>query len=297
VAVDADVVTRLHERAKAARWGVDETAFGRALEASARRMFEGDLPSARDLERGLRSLHLEDLALARACADGHEAAWEHLMTTCRPALYRAADSLDPAGGAREVADSLWAELYGVRGRAPGRSLLESFHGRSSLLTWLRSVLAQRHVDRFRERRRNRPLPEENTPGTLPAPDRQVEPERARWIALMRDALGHAVAALSPRDRMRLGCYYAQGLTLAEVGRISGEHEATVSRNLARTRAAIRTAVERYLADEGGLDGAEIDACFASVSADTGPLDLGEVVDGHAERKKPRSDRSQEEQVR
>ena len=43
--------------------------------------------------------------------------------------------------------------------------------------------------------------------------------------------------------MRLGCCYTQELTLAETGRILGEHEATVSSKLARTRTRIREHVE------------------------------------------------------
>ena len=53
--------------------------------------------------------------------------------------------------ARELADSLYAELYGLNGAggARGRALLDYFHGRSKLATWLRTVLAQRHVDALR----------------------------------------------------------------------------------------------------------------------------------------------------
>ena len=55
-----------------------------------------------------------------------------------------------------------------------------------------------------------------------------------------------MAQLDPRDRLRLGCYYAQQLTLAETGRLLKEHEATTSRQLARTRKDIREAVEQDL---------------------------------------------------
>jgi len=59
--------------------------------------------------------------------------------------------------AQELADSLFAELYGlVDGKRGERSLFRYFHGRSSLKTWLRAVLAQRHVDRLRESRRWNP---------------------------------------------------------------------------------------------------------------------------------------------
>ena len=79
------------------------------------------------------------------------------------------------------------------------------------------------------------------------------------------------------DRLRLGCYYVQELTLAETGRLLKESEATASRQLARTRRAIRADVERQLRGEAGLTGDQIDACFASVADDPGPLDLKKVI--------------------
>jgi DNA-directed RNA polymerase specialized sigma24 family protein len=125
------------------------------------------------------ALHVEDLALARRCAAGDENAWERFVLEYRPVLYRAADALDPSGGAREVADSLYAELYGLEVRGgERRSLLQYFHGRSSLATWLRAVLAQRYVDRIRAGRRFESLSDEvdaqpAAPQTAPAldPDR------------------------------------------------------------------------------------------------------------------------------
>jgi hypothetical protein len=107
-----------------------------------------------------------------------------------------------------------------------------------------------------------------------------------WQALVRNWLmGQA------KDRLRLGCYYAQGLTLAETGRILREHEATVSRQLARTRQAIRGDVERRLRDEAGLSDAQISECFAAVSADAGPIDLDRMLAMPADRKKTAPDRS------
>ena len=91
-----------------------------------------------------------DVELARRCAAGDETAWERFVLEYRPILYRAADALEPGGGARELADSLYGELYGLRERAGERqSLFRYFEGRSSLGTWLRAVLAQRYVDRVR----------------------------------------------------------------------------------------------------------------------------------------------------
>jgi RNA polymerase sigma-70 factor (ECF subfamily) len=299
VLIDTELVERLYRRAQAGRWRVPADRFERALEASAERAFAGQSAEnvePRELERYLSSLHLEDLALACACAAGDEQAWEHFVLEQRPLLYRAADTLAPGGGARDLADSLYADLFGLGEHAGERqSLFRYFHGRSSLTTWLRAVLAQRHVDRLRANRRMEPLPDDDSALVLPARTLQVEPDRDRYLGLIRHAIEHAVATLDARDRLRLACYYAQDLTLAQTGRVLGEHEATASRQLRRTRDAIKAAVERQLKAEAGLSRAEIAECFASVSEDAGPLDLRSLlgVGGPAEsgRKKSVSDRS------
>ena len=283
--IDAKLVERLYRQARAERWRVPIERFAEALERSAER--GGDL----------RERHLEDLALACACAAGDEAAWEHFVREHRPVLYRAADALDPGGGARDLADSLYGELF-------ERSLFRYFHGRSSLATWLRAVLAQRYVDRLRAGRRFEPLLEDDSGAAARGPAKagpyttglttglttELDEDRDRYLDLIQGTLQRAVATLPPRERLRLACYYAQGLTLAETGRLLGEHEATCSRQLARTRRTLRDGVERELRVKSGLNDAEIAECFASVSRDAGPLDLGQLL-GVEGRKESAADRS------
>src|SRR5205085_3179595 len=140
--------------------------------------------------------------------------------------------------------------------------------RSSLATWLRAVLSQRYVDRLREGRRLEALPDESMTAA-PAAARSSEAEHARFAIALRDALTATVAALAPRDRLRLGCYYAQDLTLAAIGRLLGEHEATVSRHLTRTRREIRRDVEARLRADHGLDEPAVAECLAAVIDDPG----------------------------
>lgn len=285
---------RVFEIAGAARWDLTPETFAEALEQSASKAFAGRAPSAAELDRYFDALHLPDLALACACAAGHEAAWDHFVMEFRPALNRAADAIDPSGGAREVADALHAELYGLKDSGGTRpSLFRYFHGRSSLSTWLRSLVAQRHIDRLRSGRRLDPLPDEGSPATIAARPADPDPDRPRFAAAMRAALGLAIAALDPKDRLRLGCYYAQEMTLAHIGTLTREHEATVSRQLARTRRSIREAVERRLCDDHGFGEREIAECFASMTADAGPMDLTEWLDPGG-RKKSGTDRSLQE---
>jgi RNA polymerase sigma factor (sigma-70 family) len=287
------LVARLYDRAKGADWDLPRERFAAALLASIQRAFPGVEPMSSELEQYIDALQLEDLALAAACAMGSEAAWDHFVAAYRPLLYRAADAIDPTGGARELADSLFAELFGLDERGGARrSLFRYFHGRSQLGTWLRAVLAQRNVDRLRTARRTDPLPDDA--GTIPGPPAPDEPghERAWFQSIVRRALASAIGKLEPRDRLRLGCYYGHGMTLAAIGRLLKEHEATVSRQLARARAAVRTSVEASLRTEHGMDDETVAEFLRSVVDDAGEMDLDELV-RPAERKKVAAVRSRE----
>jgi RNA polymerase sigma factor (sigma-70 family) len=169
-------------------------------------------------------------------------------------------------------------------------LFRHFHGRSSLATWLRAVLAQRHVDRFRASRRVVPLPDDQSPGAIAALPKPADPARPRYLALLERALTQALTGLDPRDRLRLGCYYAQGMTLAAIGKLVGEHEATVSRHLSRTRRIIRGEIERQLRLDG-LGDAEMAECFECVLDDAGPIDLTKMLASGDARKESDADRS------
>jgi|RhiMethySRZTD1v2_1073278.scaffolds.fasta_scaffold02143_6 RNA polymerase sigma-70 factor, ECF subfamily len=285
--IDSGLVKRLYQKANAARWGLTLDRFREVLESSIAHAAP-DATTGSRAGRLLASLHLEDLALAAACADGSDNAWEHFIREHRPTLYRAADAIDRTGGAREAADALYGELFGLTERdGERRSLFRYFHGRSSLPTWLRAVLAQRYVDGLRRARRLVALSDDEEPPATGNAE-PVDPDRHRFVALMRETIATATSRLEARDRLRLACYYAQGLTLVQIGRTLREHEATVSRHLARTRRLIRQDVEQQLRQKGMTE-KEISECFASVVEDAGPLDVREMLADS--RKKPNQERS------
>ncbi len=262
--VPPKVARRLYARAKAGRWSLAEKDFQAALDRSLSSGFRGQSPSPREIDKYLDSLRLEDLGLACACARGLKEAWEYFVRECRPVLLRAASSCAPPDVARELAISLYGDLFGLEERnGVRRSLFDYFHGRSSLAGWLRAVLAQRAVDRARENRRTEPLPDdEEAPGLVPAVDPgPPDLDRPRHLAMVRAALTTALAALEPRDRLRLALYYTQDLTLAAIGRVLGESEATASRKLERTRRDLRAAIESHLREVNRLSDVQVAACF------------------------------------
>ena len=85
------------------------------------------------------------------------------------------------------------------------------------------------------------------------------------------------------------------MTLAQTGRLLGEHEATVSRQLARARKAIRVAVERELR-AAGLSRQQISESFTEIAQDPGRLDVRRLLD-EPERKEETADRSNDQGVR
>ena len=277
--LDEDLVARLFQRANAVKWGLSRDGFSKALQRSLASHFRTAAPSAAERRQYLESLQLEELALAAACAEGQVAAWAYFIECFRPALRRAACAIagDQAGG--ELADGLYAELYGLEERdGQRRSLFLYFHGRSRLSTWLRAVLAQTHVDCARAGRRLRPLEEAPEPvASVDAVDPQTAAENARLAAITQHALLAALSAIDAPDRLRLSYYYLQRMTLAQIGRVLGEHEATVSRKLDRTRRDLRARVERMLREQHHLGDDQVAACFAAAVADTG-IDVMQGLD-------------------
>ena len=162
-------------------------------------------------------------------------------------------------------------------------------------TWLRAVLSQRWIDRVRAGRRSTPLPDDperlpESPETTRAASPDVEAGRFR--GLVQQALARAIAALPARDRLRLSCYYAQGLKLAAIGKLIREHEATVSRQLAKTRDGLADAVRTSLKRDHGMDDRTVAECLESAMEDTGSMDVNELI-GTGARKKSPLDRSRE----
>ena len=290
------LLEKLYAQSQAARWGLERERFSAALEGSAGKTFSTAPCSAQKVERYLNALHLEDLALAAACSAGCESAWEHFFAAYRPYLRSAAAAIlrCPANlpEACDLADSLFTDLYGLSDSlSQNRSLFRYFHGRSSLKTWLRAVLAQRHIDSVRASRRFEELPEDESPEPMrkfplgqqaPAAD----PQRELYISLFSRALQAALDRLPPPEKDRLRLYYAEEKTLAEIGRLFGEHESSVSRHLDGVRRDLRQAVEEILrrgfvaangsAAQPGLSDAQIALCL-EYSAENTALDLEKLL--------------------
>jgi RNA polymerase sigma-70 factor len=296
------LVASLFSQSGSARWGLSRAQFADGLERSARKRFAEGRPTREKLEEYLLSLHAEDLSLATACLEGCESAWEFFVQEYRSYLRAASGAISRANrygsNPQELADSLFSDLFGlVDGKRGERSLFRYFHGRSSLKTWLRTVLAQRHVDHIRSQRRWESLDaEDGERPELPRESMQtplVDPHRAHYLSCFGTALRRCVQLLAAGDRERLELYYARQMKLAEIGRQLGEHESSVSRSLDRIRAELRELTEQHLREVFSLREAEIQQCF-DYAAEEVPIDFRQMFperkrrgNAPAKKKEPR----------
>jgi RNA polymerase sigma-70 factor, ECF subfamily len=245
---DTAIAVELFTRSGAAAYGISAEQFASILEAIQTKY----APNASAGERAdfCAALRLEELALARACAAGNERAWEDFISRYRQKLHGMALHITRDGAhAAELADSLFADLYGVGGRNGARnSKLVFYTGRGSLEGWLRTVMAQEFVNRYRKQKRAVSLEEQTEEGVQFV---AKEPEPAcTFDQRLETATDQALAELSSEDRYTLASYYLDGRTLAEIARALGLHESSVSRRLDRLSAGLRKRILAGLREQG-----------------------------------------------
>lgn len=234
------------------------------------------------ISKFIDDLQADDLCLIIACERGDENAWNELVERFTPTVRSAARSASSnEDAAEDLAQSIWAELYGLRARKDGKpaSKLAYYSGRGSLAGWLRAVVAQLSVDTFRKQSRLVQT-EEDTDLDRLARDAKVgegqpvlagiaTPEESmsnRFAQTdMQQALSRAVQELTAEDRLLVKLYYFDNLRLREAGAVLGVHEATASRRLTRIQTDLRKRVAKILIDERGWTQAETEKSFAEVA--------------------------------
>jgi RNA polymerase sigma-70 factor (ECF subfamily) len=242
------VIRDLFEKSSGHRYGLSEGEFGCILvQVAAKYLPNADAP---EREQFWRELKLEELALARACAAGHDRAWDAFLTRYREKLYDIARGITKEDSqARDLADSIYGDLYGMAEREGRRvSRLNLYMGRGSLEGWLRTVVVQEFVNRYRKRKRLVSLEEQTEEGVqFSAADRDpVEVPDSR----LGSAVDEALARLEPEDRLVLASYYLDDRTLTEIGRLVGVHESTISRRLEKLLKGLRKQVLAGLVAKG-----------------------------------------------
>jgi RNA polymerase sigma-70 factor (ECF subfamily) len=242
------VIDQRYAESNAARYGISGEHFRQIVTAVAAK-YAADSAESEQIEL-IAKLRIEELVLARACSAGNEKAWEAFLLRFRASLYEAAYRIagnDATG--REIADELYAELYGIPNRDGRRiSKLDYYMGRGSLEGWLRTVLSQHHIDRCRSYSKNVSLEEQIEAGaSFPA---NAETSIAEPDCRLAAALQESLDELNAEDRFVLASYFLDQRRLADLARQFHVHESTMSRRLDRITAHLRKRIVKRLRAAG-----------------------------------------------
>jgi len=250
-----ELLARLWRESQAERVGLSQIEFTEMMvevgASSGWGVGEGQTASSERRAAFFESVRVRELALARACAMGDEKAWEIFLTEYREILYGAAYAItreDSVG--RELADSLYAELYGLTThQGERRSKFTFYSGRGSLAGWLRSVLARRYVDDYRRRRDFVDIEEREAEllTAIPAAALNGSPAFEKELA---GSLSAVLTEIDAEDRFLLSAYYLDGRNLAEIAKLLGVHESTISRRLKRLSKTLRQRLLKQLQAAG-----------------------------------------------
>src|SRR5437764_12902562 len=247
----ASLLAELYAQSDADKIGISRDEFigilgvveGKYLAANA---------SEKDATSFLSGLRIQELVLARACSAGNEAAWELFLTKFREPLYNAGRAVakDDAMG-RELADSLYADLYGMKAEEGGRrSKRDYYMGRGSLEGWLRTVLAQEFVNRYRTQKRLVSLEEEEEAGVQFAAAAPASSSSVKADKRLEAVTDEALRALPPEDKFILAAYFLDDRTLAEIAGMLNVHESTISRNVEPAARGLRGEIMAALQQKG-----------------------------------------------
>ncbi|HEX8747886.1 MAG TPA: sigma-70 family RNA polymerase sigma factor [Pyrinomonadaceae bacterium] len=265
----AEATARLIERAADARSLKVSDLAPRVRKSLDKYLFSDDTEAtAAEVTGFVDALHADDLCLIVACERGDQSAWGDLVgryeSTVRAAARSAASNEDAA---EDLAQSIWAELHGLRVREDGHpsGKIAYYSGRGSLGGWLRAVVGQLAIDQHRRQSRLVQTEEDADFDKLaqgahgesgyslthasPDPEHAFSERSAAHD--VEEALGRAIRELAPEDRLLVKLYYFDGLKLREAGAVMGVHEATASRRLTRIHGEVRSKVESILMKEHG----------------------------------------------
>ena len=195
----------------------------------------------------------EDAQLLEALRAGDEGAFTALVDRYGASLLRVAQLYVPSRAvAEEVVQETWlAVLTGI----------ERFEGRSSLKTWLFSILANKAKTRGQREARSLPFSafagdcdEDETAVTVDrfardghwtAPPRGV-PEERLLAGETKRVIEQAIGGLPPNQRAVITLRDVEGLSAEEACNVLGLSETNQRVLLHRGRAKVRAAFERYL---------------------------------------------------
>jgi RNA polymerase sigma-70 factor (ECF subfamily) len=208
------------------------------------------LARAENVGTAIEQIHLSDLYLAFACAEGDPAALRAFGTL----LSSVAGAVRSVDGAPSFVDEILQRLR-TRVLVPeeGRTArILDYAGRGSLENWLRAGALRLALNARRDARRGpEPLPEASLwEPAAPTAERTLELLRGKYAAEFGRALRDAFGSLEPGERNVLRMHFLEGMSLNQIAAMYQVNKSTISRRMAKAREMLlertRSQLERVL---------------------------------------------------
>ena len=217
------------------------------------------LARADDLDAAIDQIHLPDLYLAFACAEGDPAALRHLGLLLN-AVAGAVRSVDASPSfVDEILQRLRTRVL-VPDEGQAARILD-YAGRGSLENWLRAGALRLALNARRDARRGPdPLPDASLWEPAAAPEeRTLELLRGKYAAEFGRALREAFASLEPGERNVLRLHFMEGMSLNQIAAMYQVNKSTISRRMARARETLLQRTRAQLERALELPAAELDS--------------------------------------
>jgi RNA polymerase sigma-70 factor (ECF subfamily) len=210
-------------------------------------------------------MHLEDLYLACACAQGHPEAIRAFEETYFDEIGRAlknrARDLSVPDVHQVIREKLFVAKDGDKPRIAG------YTGAGRLRNWFRTTVVRTVLNLATRRPPESPVDDEFLQALVPAVD---DPELSRIKSIVAaevvKSIASALESLTDRERTLLRHRYLTRLSIDEVGRFYGVHRATAARWLNRAKAALGKALRKDLAGRFDASQSEIQSLVRLVQS-------------------------------
>ena len=200
---------------------------------------------------GLEDLHVTDLYLAWACAEGDPVALAIFDRDHLARVRALAKGTDPA----ELEQlTRVRQLNAEAGAAPR---IRQYSGRGPLAAWVRMVATRIAIDVARARPPCTALPESSPDGAFIDPE--LDYLKTRYAQAFHAALERALTSLSTKERALLRLCYVDGATPAAIGRMYAVSARSAQRWLVDARERVLSRTREELTGALSLRPAELDS--------------------------------------
>lgn len=215
----------------------------------------------------LERLHLADLYLACACAEGLPLAHAAFEARVLPEVHVAVARLKlPPSSVDEVRQLVRQKMLVPGPDTPAR--LATYPGTGPLSGWVRAAALWIALDLQRQRSHQDVSMEDSTLSLLvdPGDDPELVYLKTTYRAEFNTAFTQALANLSPRERNTLRLKYLDGLSIDQLGALYGVHRATTARWVVAAQQALLDETRRLLTERLRLTGSQLDSVLRLISS-------------------------------